>query len=144
MTLPLPSTLDRSYAAKPMFEQHWKATAPDGRSIILARSESLTRQMGYSGPLSGFLGVEMDKRTMLWTVKVVCIGRGALSSTDTNIVPIFSSPAEGSVTPSPAWPFSDSCCYIFPRSMKFLCYPVKYSLSLLPGCSAQPTSISSD
>jgi hypothetical protein len=66
------------------------------------------------------------------------------SSTDTNIVPISSSPAEGSVTPSPAWPFSDSCCYIFPRSMKFLCYPVKYSLSLLPGCSAQPTSISSD
>jgi len=65
----------------------------------------------------------MDKWTKLWTVKVVCIGRGALPSTHPNVVSISPLPAEGSVTPSPAWPLSDTYCYIFPRPMKFLCYP---------------------
>jgi hypothetical protein len=69
------------------------------------------------------LNVEMNKRTKLWTVEVVCIGRGALPSTHLNVVPISSLPAEGSVTPSPVWPLSDSYCYIFPRPMKFFCYP---------------------
>jgi hypothetical protein len=92
---------------------------PSGRSLILARSESLIRQMGYSSVLS----VEMDKRINLWTIKVFCIGREALPSTHPNVIPISSLFAEGSVTPSPAWPLSDSYCYIFPRPMKFFCYP---------------------
>jgi len=69
------------------------------------------------------LNVEIDKRTMLWSVHVACIGRGALSSTSPNVVPISPLPAKGSVTPNPTWPLSDCYCYIFPRPMKFLCYP---------------------
>jgi len=69
------------------------------------------------------LRVERDNRTMLWTVHVVCIGRGALSLADANAVPISSSHTECSVATSPAWPLSDSYCYIFPRPMKFHCYP---------------------
>ncbi|KIM84488.1 hypothetical protein PILCRDRAFT_384823 [Piloderma croceum F 1598] len=69
------------------------------------------------------LQVEIDKSTKLWTVKVICIGRGTLTSTDANMVSISSSPTNGSVTPSPAWPLSDSYCYAFPRPQKFFCYP---------------------
>ena len=39
------------------------------------------------------------------------------------MVPISSSPTNGSVTPNPTWPFSDSYCYAFPQPMKFFCYP---------------------
>jgi hypothetical protein len=107
------------------------------------------------------LSVEMDEGTKLWSVRVVCIGRGTLSTTDSNVVPISPLPAEGSVTPSPVWPLPDSYCYTFPRPMKFLCYPGEVlvlshptqkggtnsinlsgsNLSHLPGHSAQPTSI---
>jgi len=69
------------------------------------------------------LQAEVDKRTLLWTIQVICIGRGALISTEANIVPISSSPTNGSVMPSPTWPFSDSYCYAFPQPMKFFCYP---------------------
>ena len=30
---------------------------------------------------------------------------------------------EGCVTTNPAWLLSDAYCYIFPRPMKFHCYP---------------------
>ncbi|KAG1847532.1 kinase-like domain-containing protein [Suillus subalutaceus] len=70
------------------------------------------------------LWVGTDRRSKLPSIVVVCIGQGALSSTDMNVVPISSLPAEGSLTPSPAWPLSNSYCYIFPRPMQFLCYPV--------------------
>ncbi|KAG2345119.1 kinase-like protein [Suillus weaverae] len=69
------------------------------------------------------LWVGIDRLSELQSIVVVSIGQGALSSTDINVVPISSSPAEGSVTPSPAWPLSDSYCYIFPRLMQFVCYP---------------------
>lgn len=69
------------------------------------------------------LDVELDKRTLLWAIKVVCIGRGALSSTAINVIPISLSPAMDSVTPVPTWPLSDSYYYVFPRPMTFLCYP---------------------
>ncbi|KAG0706731.1 hypothetical protein DFH29DRAFT_1066648 [Suillus ampliporus] len=39
---------------------------------------------------------------MLQKIKVVCIGQGTLSSTDMNVVPISSSPTEGSVQPIPS------------------------------------------
>lgn len=69
------------------------------------------------------LDVGINKRTKLWFVHVACIGRGVLSSTDGNVVPISPLSSQDSVTPSPSWPLSDSYCYIFPRPMKFLCYP---------------------
>ncbi|KAG1863690.1 kinase-like domain-containing protein [Suillus subluteus] len=69
------------------------------------------------------LWVGTDRRSKLPSIVVVCIGQGALSSTDMNVVPISSLPVEGSLTPSPAWPLSNSYCYIFPRPMQFLCYP---------------------
>jgi hypothetical protein len=69
------------------------------------------------------LQVEVDKQTLLWTIQIICIGRGALISTDANVVPISPSPTNDSVTPSPAWPFSDSYCYAFPRPLKLFCYP---------------------
>jgi hypothetical protein len=108
------------------------------------------------------LSVEMDKWSSLWSIKVICIGRGVLSSADANVVPISSSPVNGSVTPTPTWPLSDSYCYIYPRPMKFFCYPGEVLLlcsrpetkrtnnlfrsNLLPllGRSATPTSSSSN
>jgi len=69
------------------------------------------------------LRVGIDERSKLQSIVVVCIGQGVLSSTDMNVVPISSSPTEGSLTPSPAWPLSDSYCYIFPWLMRFVCYP---------------------
>ncbi|KAG2119118.1 kinase-like domain-containing protein, partial [Suillus discolor] len=66
------------------------------------------------------LRVGIDERSKLQSIVVVCIGQGVLSSTDMNVVPISSSPTEGSLTPSPAWPLSDSYCYIFPRLMRFV------------------------
>ncbi|KAG2119123.1 kinase-like domain-containing protein, partial [Suillus discolor] len=69
------------------------------------------------------LRVGIDGRSKLQSIVVVCIGQGVLSSTDMNVIPISSSPTEGSLTPSPAWPLSDSYCYIFPWLMRFVCYP---------------------
>ncbi|KAG1902983.1 kinase-like domain-containing protein [Suillus fuscotomentosus] len=69
------------------------------------------------------LRVGIDERSKLQSIVVICIGQGVLSSTDMNVVPISSSPTEGSLTPSPAWPLSDSYCYIFPWLMRFVCYP---------------------
>ncbi|KAG1752310.1 uncharacterized protein EDB91DRAFT_510269 [Suillus paluster] len=67
--------------------------------------------------------IGIDRYTNLWSINLVCIVKGTLSSTDINVVPVSSSPTEGSMTSTPAWPLSDFYCYIFPRPMKFLCYP---------------------
>ncbi|KAG1857268.1 kinase-like domain-containing protein [Suillus tomentosus] len=69
------------------------------------------------------LQVGIDRRSKLQSIVVVCIGQGVLSSTDMNVVPISSSLTESSLTPSPAWPLSDSYYYIFPWLMRFVCYP---------------------
>ncbi|KAG2354572.1 hypothetical protein BDR07DRAFT_1429024 [Suillus spraguei] len=69
------------------------------------------------------LWVGIDGRTLLQSIKVVCIGQGALSPADMNVVPISPSPTQGSLTTSPAWPLSDSYCYIFPWPMEFVFYP---------------------
>lgn len=79
--------------------------------------------MGHGSPPCGCSPVGIDERSKLQSIVVVCIGQGVLSSADMNVVPISSSPTEGSLTPSPAWPLSDSYCYIFPRLMRFVCYP---------------------
>jgi len=56
---------------------------------------------------------EVDKRTLLWTIQVVCIGRDTLIFTEANVVPISSSPTNGSVTPSP------TCHFLIPTAMPF-------------------------
>lgn len=67
--------------------------------------------------------VGINERTKLQSIKVVCTAQEALSPADMNVVPISSSPTEGSLTPSPTWPLPDSYCYIFLRPMQFVFYP---------------------
>ena len=123
---PSPSAPARYYAVKLTFARFWKNSARAGGPSFWQDPSLEPDTWNTALRPAIVLQVEIDKWIRLWTVKVMCIGRGTLTSADANMISISFSPTSDSVTPSPAWP------------QKFFCYPGE--VLIVPFCLQTETS----